>query len=386
MPDSVQIVPVHSRRELRQVVTFPFELYRSNPNWVPPLILDRMNHLSPGHNPFFEHAEMQLFRAVRDGRTVGTIGAIADRMHREVWQEPVGFFGVFEVIQDYAVAEALFDAAGAWLAERGLDVMRGPMNLNVNDECGLLIDAFDESPYIMMPYNKAYYQEFIERYGFGKAKDMYAFEIEVYRFGPEAGEIPSRLARLAQMAETRYKVRVRPVNIRDIRREVDLVKPIYRQAWAKNWGAVPMTDAEFHYLADNLKDIVDPDLTYLAFIDDKPVGCFLTLPNYNEILHHANGRLFPLGWAKLLWHKRNIRSVRVLIMGVLQEHQLKGIEALFYQRACEIAYAKGMRTGEMSWILEDNYKVMRGIERMGGRISRTYRIYDKPLNGADAAS
>ncbi len=379
MADSVQIVPVKNRKELRQVVTFPFELYRSNPHWAPPLIGDRIKHLDARHNPFFEHAEMQLFRAVRDGRTVGTIAAIADRMHQEVWQEPVGFFGVFEVIQDYEVAEALFDAASAWLAKRGLNVMRGPMNLNVNDECGLLLDAFDELPYIMMPYNKPYYQEFIERYGFAKAKDMYAFEIEVYRFGPEAGEIPARLARLAHIAETRYRVRVRPVNMRDIMGDVNLVKPIYRQAWAKNWGAVPMSDAEFEYLAEHLKTVVDPDLTYLAFIDDEPVGCFVTLPNYNEILHHANGRLFPLGWAKLLWHKRNIRTVRVLIMGVLQEHQLKGIEALFYQRACESAYAQGIRKGEMSWILEDNFKVMRGIERMGGEISRTYRIYDKAL-------
>jgi GNAT superfamily N-acetyltransferase len=379
MADSLQIAPVHGHREVREVVQFPFALYGSDPNWVPPLIGDRIKHYDPGHNPFFQHAEMQLFRAVRDGRTVGTIAAIADRLHQEVWNEPVGFFGVFEVIEDYAVAKALFEAASAWLSARGLKVMRGPMNLNINDECGLLIDPYDEPPYVMMAYNKPYYRTFIERYGFVKAKDLYAFEAPIYQFGTNPDEIPGQIARLANVAVNRYRVRMRSVDMPNLMRDVELIKPIYRQAWSKNWGALPMTDAEFTFLANELKTIVDPDLTFLAFIDDQPVGCFVSLPNYNEILPYANGHLWPLGWAKLLWHKKEISTLRVLIMGVLEQHRLKGIEALFYHRACEVAYAKGYRRAEMSWILEDNYNVIRGIERMGGQISRTYRMYDKAL-------
>lgn len=379
MTDSVQIAPVHSRREVRDVVKFPFELYRFDPNWVPPLIGDRIKHMDPHHNPFFQHAEMQLFRAMRNGRTVGTIAAIADRLHPEVWNEPVGFFGVFEAIEDYAVAEALFDAAGEWLRARGLSVMRGPMNLNINDECGLLIEGFDGAPYIMMAYGKRYYPGFVERYGFAKAKDLYSFATDIYQFGTNPDEIPARLARLSHVATTRYRVRARPIQMANLMAEVELLKPIHRQAWSQNWGALPMSDAEFEYLANQLKSIVDPDLTMLAFIDDEPVGCFVTVPNYNEILPYANGRLWPFGWAKLLMHKKEIRTVRAMIMGVVAEHRLKGIEALFYHRACEIAYAKGYRQAEMSWILEDNYNVIRAIEHMGGRISRTYRLYDKAL-------
>ncbi len=380
MSDLIRIEPVRGPRQVRDVVTFPFDLYRSDPHWVPPLIADRIKHLDPEHNPFFEHAEMQLFRAVRDGQTVGTIGAIANSLHQEIWDEPVGFFGVFETIEEYPVAKALFDAAGEWLLSRGLTTMRGPMNLSVNDEAGLLIDGFDGSPVIMMPYNKRYYEEYIEQYGFEKAKDLYAFTIDVYRFGPDVEGIPARIARLANVAVQRYGVTMRPVNLRGLEHDLDLVKPIYRQAWAKNWGALPMTDAEFEYLADELKGIVDPDLTFLAFIDDKPVGCFITLPDYYQILPYANGHLLPLGWAKLLWHKRKIDGLRVLIMGVLKEHRLKGIEALFYQRGCEVAYAKGYRQAEMSWILENNIEMIRGIERMGGEIYRTYRVYDKILS------
>ncbi len=379
MADSLQIVPVHDRRGVREVVMFPFWLYRSDPCWVPPLIGDRIKHYDPEHNPFFEHAEMQLFRAVRDGRTVGTIAAIADRVHPEVWNEPVGFFGVFEVIEDYAVAKALFDAAGAWLLARGLRVMRGPMNLNINDECALLLDPYDKQPYVMMAYNKPYYRDFIERYGFAKAKDLYSFETEIYQFGTNPDEIPAQIVRLANIATKRYGVRMRNLNLRHLADDVELIKPIHREAWSKNWGALPMTDAEFSFLADELKAVVDPDLTYLAFIGDEPVGCFISLPNVNEILPYAKGRLWPFGWAKLLLHQKEIRSMRVLIMGVKEEHRLKGIDALFYYRACEVAYAKGYRRAEMSWILEDNYNVIRGIERMGGQISRTYRIYDKAL-------
>jgi GNAT superfamily N-acetyltransferase len=171
---------------------------------------------------------------------------------------------------------------------------------------------------------------------------------------------------------------MRHVDLKHLKRELELVKPVYRQAWAKNWGAVPMTDAEFAYLAKSLKPVLDSDLTYLAFYQGEPIGAFLTVPDFNQVAAHLNGRLLPFGWLKFLWHKRRITSLRVLIMGVLEEHRLKGVEALFYQEGCRIAVSKGYEWAEMSWILEDNYKVMRGIEAMGGRAYRTYRVYDIP--------
>ena len=374
----IRIEPVATRSELKDFVMFPFALYRDDPYWVPPLIGERMQHFDPKHNPFFEHAEMQMFRAIRGTTTVGTIAAIDDRLHPQVWNEPVGFFGLFETIDDYAVAEALFSAASLWLGARGREIMRGPVNININDECGLLIDGFDGMPVIMMTYNPRYYPPFLDRYGFVKAKDLYAFKTEVGSFGKNMENVPPRVARVSKIAKERYGVRIRHVDLSRLKEEVELIKPIYREAWNKNWGALPMSDAEFDYMADALKPVLDADLTYLAYLGDKAVGCFITLPDFCQVAYHMNGRLFPLGWAKFLWYKRKITGMRVLIMGVLEEHRLKGIESLFYLEAVRVAQQKGYEWVETSWILEDNYKVIRGIEMMGSKRYRTYRLYDIP--------
>jgi GNAT superfamily N-acetyltransferase len=375
---TIYIEPVTTIADRKKVVLFPFTLYRDHPYWVPPLIGERMHHYDPQHNPFFEHATMQMFRAVRDGQTVGTIVAIDDPRHREIWHDSVGFFGVFETIEEYDVAAALLTAAREWLTERGIGTMRGPMNLNINDEVGLLIDGFDGRPVIMMSYNPPYYQTFLERYGLAKAKDLLAFKIDIARFGPNLENLSPQVKRVARVAQERYGIEMRHVDLKHLEDEVELVKPIYRQAWAKNWGAVPMTDAEFTYLAHSLKPVLDPDLTYLAFYEGEPIGAFLTVPDFNQVAAHLNGRLFPTGWLKFLWHKRRITGLRVLIMGVLEEHRLKGVEALFYQEGCRVAIRKGYKWAEMSWILEDNFKVMRGIEMMGGHAYRTYRVYEMP--------
>jgi len=379
MAATVQVRPATTRADIKRVATFPLSLYHGDPNYVPPLIGDRIKHLSPQHNPYFEHAEMQMFLAERRGEVVGTIAAIADQLYQQVWDEPVGFFGVFETIEDDAVARALLDAAGGWLAARGLGVMRGPMNLNINDECGMLIEGLEGPPVVMMPYNKPYYPGMLERYGFAKAKDLLAFDVELNELGPNVEGLPARLSHFAEIARQRYHVQVRNIDMRHLKSDLELIKPVYRQAWAKNWGAVPLTDHEFDYLLGQLKPVVDADLSYLAFINQEPVGLFLCLPDVNQILPYAKGQLWPVGWAKLLLHQKEINRLRVLLMGVLEEHRLKGIEALFYKMACDAAYPKGYRHVEMSWILEDNYKVIRGIEGMGGKVYRTYRIYDKAI-------
>ncbi len=372
----IRIEPVVTQQDLNACIMFPFELYKSDPYWVPPLISERKVYLNQQKNPFFEHAEMQLFRAVRGGKTIGAIAAVADELHPQIWNEPVGFFGIFEVIEEYEVAARLLSAAREWLAVRGREVMRGPMNLNINDECGLLIDGFDGTPVIMMTYNPPYYQAFLERYGMVKAKDLYAYKADIVSFGPNLEHLPTSVSRVARIARDRYNVQIRPIVLKRLDKEVALIKPIYRQAWAKNWGEVPITDGEFDYLVNNLRQVVDPDLTFLAFIDGEVVGCFVTLPDYNQVVHHLNGRLLPFGWAKFLWYKRKITGVRILIMGVLEEHRLKGITSLFFQEACRVAIRRGYQWAELSWILEDNYKIIRGIETMGGEIYRTYRIYD----------
>ena len=377
---ALQIIPVTSHQDLKSFIMFPFELYRNDPYWVPPLINERFQHFDPKHNPFFEHAQAQFFRAVRGDKTVGTIAAIDDQVHPQVWQEPVGFFGQFEVIEDYEVAAALFDAAREWLAARGRQIMRGPTNLNINDECGLLVDGFDGSPVVMMTYNPRYYIDFIDRYGFTKTKDLYAYLLDIERYGPNLENLSPQVSRVARIAKERYGVQIRSVDLKHLDKELELIKPIHREAWSKNWGALPMTDAEFDFLADSLSQVLDPEMSYLAFIDGQAVGCFVVVPDYNQVALHLGGRLFPVGWLKFLWYKHKITGVRVLIMGVLEAHRLKGIESLFYHQAAQVALRKGYKWAEMSWILEDNYKVRRGIEMMGGRIYRTYRLYDIPTH------
>lgn len=372
------IQPVADHRQVKDFVLFPFRLYRDDPYWVPPLIGDRMDHFDPQKNPFFKHAEVQLFRALRDGETVGTIAAIADDKHVEVWHEPVGFFGEFECIDDPAVAHALLDAAREWLASHGREVMRGPLNMNINEEVGLLVDGFDGPPAVMMTYNPPYYQCLLEGYGLVKAKDLHAYKVDIAAIAPDLSNISERVRRMAKVSVERYRVQMRQVNLKDIAGELEHIKKIYRAAWEKNWGAIPMTDAEMEHLADSLVKIADPRLLYLAFIDEQPVGVFLALPDLNQVAIHMGGRLFPLGWLKFLWYRRKINGLRVMIMGVLEEHRLKGIEALFYVEATRRAKEMGIEWGEMSWILEDNYKVRRGIETMGGWVYRTYRLYDIP--------
>lgn len=375
----VRIEPVTSRRDLKAFIMFPFRLYASDRHWVPPLIGERFKHFDPYHHPFYEHAEVQLFRAVRNGETVGTIAAIADELHPQVWNEPVGFMGEFEVIEDYAVAEKLFSAARDWLAQRGRRVMRGPMNLNINDECSLLIDGFDGPPAIMMTYNPRYYPSFFERYGFVKAKDFLAYKLDIASYGPNLEYLPEQVRRVARIATERYHVTMRHVDMKRFDQDVEMIMPIHRGAWSRNWGAVPMTDAEYRHLAANLRAAVDPELTYLAFVDDQPIGCFIALPDLNQVAMHLNGRLFPIGWLKYLWYRPKVDGMRVMIMGVLEEHRLKGVESLFYQEGCRVAVRKGYKWAEMSWILEDNYRVIRGIEAMGGKVYRRYRIYDLPI-------
>jgi hypothetical protein len=264
------------------------------------------------------------------------------------------------------------------LAGRGRKVMRGPMNMNVNEEMGLLIDGYEGPPVIMMTYNPPYYQDLIERFGFTKAKDVNAYKLDLDVLGPNLENMPKQIAGAAAIAESRYHVKMRHISKEHLDEDVELVKPIYRAAWEKNWGALPMSDAEFAALVENLKAICDFNLTYLAFIDDKPIGVFLALPDFCQVALHLGGRLLPFGWINYLRYTPKIDGARVLIMGVLAEHRVKGVESLFYREGFKMAVQKGIKWAEFSWILEDNYFVMRGIERLGGRIYRTYRVYDLP--------
>ncbi len=372
---AITVTPVTGRRELMQFIKLPWKLYRDNPNWVPPLIMDQKGLLSPGKNPFYDHAAIQCFLARRDGSIVGRIAAIHDPSYIAFQGENVGFFGFFESVDDTGVAAALFAKAEQWLADRGLSVMRGPTNPSTNDTLGLLVDAFDLPPMVMMPYNHAYYPGLLREAGFSKAKDLLA-----YWLGEQSMRI-DRLDRFVERLKKRHSLELRPLNLKRIDEEIDLVKMIYNDAWEKNWGFVPWTDAELDHLGRELKPVADPELVMFAFSDGDPAGFSLSLPDFNQALIHVkNGRLLPFGLLKLLYWQRKITQVRVLAMGVRPEYRGLGIEALFYHRTFRYAETLGRQRGECSWILEDNHAMRAAMERLGGRVYKTYRLYDRPIN------
>ncbi len=367
----INIRTVNSKAELKAFIKFPWEIYKGNSNWVPPLIIDRMEFLNREKNPFFQHSDAELFTAEQNGSIVGRIAAIKYSRHLETYNDGTGFFGFFECIDDKEVARTLFQRAEEWLSDQGLKAVRGPMNFTINDECGLLVDAFDLSPVLLMTYNPPYYQELIESYGFEKAQDLFAYRIS----RPE--DIPDRLKRAMKILEKRHGILIRTVNIKDFDNEVDRVHSIHNQAWSENWGAVLLTKDEFRKIGKELKMILDPDLVFLAEANGTPVGVIVCVPNMNVALKHANGRLLPFGLLKILWHKRKIDSLRVLIMGVLKEYRHMALDTAMYYKLMEASLAKGYQWAEMSWILESNASMRRVLERLGCELYKTYRIYDK---------
>jgi hypothetical protein len=373
-PVSIHPIELGKRRQLRKFIKFPWTIYRDDPNWVPPLIFDQLQCFTPGKNPYFSHSKAQLFMAFRGEEPVGRISAHENTQHIQIHKDGAGFFGFFECINDQTAANALFDAASNWLRERGTKTMRGPLSFSVNDEVGLLIDAFDEPPVIRMTYNPPYYTGLIEGYGLQKIQDLYAYAMF------ESEDLPKRLRDIAVFVLEDPKLVVRPIDARDFKNEKERIKKLYAEAWSENWGAVPLTEEEFDRVVGDFKLIYDRDLSFIAEYDGEPAGLSLVLPDMNQALKKAGGRLFPLGLLKILWHKRKINSWRMPVMGVLEKHRMRGIEAVFCCHTYDAAKKKRhYRKCELSWILESNTAANAVLKKMGARRSKTYRIYEKQL-------
>ncbi len=381
----VRIVPVTSEEQRREFAKFPWKIYGDDPNWVAPIYMDRLTILDPAKHPFYEHAEVQLFVAMKGDELVGTISAHTNRRHNEVFKDKVGFFGFFEVVEDFAVAQALLETAADWLRERGMEAIRGPESFSQNEECGLLVDGFDSPPVVLMTYNPRYYQDFIERAGFGKVQDLYAWDLLTTIFDLDPERLPRKFLRVAEQARKREGLVIRTIDMKRFDEEVERVKKVYNAAWEQNWGFVPLTDHEIDHLAAEMKMIVDPDLVHFAELDGEPIGICLGLPDVYQAMLKAkpqpNTWSLPLTLGKFLWHRRKIDTFRLWAMGVLPEYRALGIDAIFYVETARKSFAKGYLHCEMSWILESNTMMNRIIERLGGVIYKTYRLYEKPLNG-----
>jgi GNAT superfamily N-acetyltransferase len=354
-------------------IKFQWKPYEGNPTWVPPLLLDRKKLIDRKNNPFYKHAAMELFLAERGGEPVGRIGAIVNDNHNKEHKENIGFFGFFECVDDPEVSKALFDAACQWLRGKGVTAVRGPASPSVNDEYGLLIDGFDKPPAILMTYNPPYYARLIESYGYTKIKDLYAFRVE------EKKVFTERFIRVNELIKKREGLVFRSLNMKKFDDEVRVIRDLYARGWEHNWGEVPMTAEEFDYVAKDLKQIVDPEVVFIAELKGKPVGFSMSLPDLNIVLKdNKHGRLIP-GVIRLLLFKKRINFMRIVLLGVLPEYMKSGIGAVLFYETARRGVAQGYWQGEASWVLEDNVMMIRGAELMNGEKWKSYRLYQMPL-------
>ncbi len=385
-PLRFRVREITSRRDKLRLIQFPWRIYKGDRYWVPPLISERVLFLDPKRNPSFEHLEVGLFLAEASGalandEVVGTIAAIINHKHNEFHGELVGFFGLFETINNQDVASALLEAAEGWVRERlpEATAIRGPMNFSTNDECGMLVDGFDSRPVVFMTYNPPYYPELVEVAGYETAMDMWAYKQDVKAFLDPANPRRAKLARIAAKVQERYGITVRQANLAAEADEMRRLKKIYNSAWERNWGFVPVTEAEMEHLAEGILKFLDPELVFFAEKNGEPVGFALTLPDVNIPVQKANGRLFPIGWLRYLWARRKIDWVRVFALGVTPEFRNKGLDSVLYLATAEAAGRKGYRYAECSWILASNGPMNATLQSMGPHIYKTYRVYEKSL-------
>jgi len=375
----IRIREVSGKKGTDEFIDVMWKIYDQKrfPQWVPPLRMSVYENLDTVKNPFFKRAEMQLFIAEKDGKPVGRIAAIENRGHNEFHNEKTGFYGFFESIEDQEVANLLFQTAEAWIKNRGLTKMQGPMNPSTNHECGLLVRGQSQHPTIMTTWNPKYYEELHDRYGLSKAKDLVAYIIAREKNAGLPEKVVSYVKRLRAQNS---RVTFRDFNLKDFENEVDRCFEIYNSAWEKNWGFFPMTREEFKFAAKDMKMILDPRMAFVAEVDGKPAGFMLALPDLNHVFKRIpDGRLFPTGIFKLLIGKKMVKQTRIVTLGVKPEFRGSGIFALFTFEAFERAHKYGYLAGEASWILEDNVAMNKPWTDLGAPLYRRWRIYEKTL-------
>ncbi|MCX6154344.1 MAG: hypothetical protein NT007_09295 [Candidatus Kapabacteria bacterium] len=373
----VNIRPVLLKSDLLKFIRCQWNFYTNDPNFVPPLISDRLKLLDKKKNPFYAHSKMQLFLAESESKIVGRIAAIVNDNHNKTHNDKTGFFGFFESIDDSSVASQLFITAEEWLKANGCDKVMGPMNPSINDEIGLLIEGFDSPPVILMTYNPQYYGKLIENAGYAKAKDLFAYHLKNETYLSEKAD------RMQTLIRERYQIKIRSIdfkNKKQFKEDVATLRDIYNVAWQQNWGAVKMTDEEFDFLAADLKQIADPNLCIIAEVKGKVAGFGLALPDINEcLIHNKKGGLLGALW-QLMTKQKKISLARIIVLGVLPEFRNIGLDAILYYEFGTRAAKRGILRGEASWILEDNLMMNRALTAtMHGEVYKKYRLYDKTL-------
>jgi hypothetical protein len=373
---TIEVVEVETSSQLDEFIEYPYRLYRDCKQYVFPLKIERKEFFDQEHNPFYKTAKVRLFLAMRDGRVCGRIATCVNYTHNDFHHEKTGFFGFFDTPDDYEVASRLLKVAMITLKKEGMEKMRGPMNFSTNHEIGFLVEGFDLPPTVMMPYNYPYQTRLAEKFGLKKVMDLLGFLIT------KETPIPERIEKVVDRIERRSGITVRSLNEKDFEGDVQRMLTVYNQAWAHNWGFVPMDEAEFFQTVKNMKQIYDPKLVFIAEHQGKPVAFSVALPDINQALIHLKGRLLPFGLLKLLWHtkiSKKVTGVRMITMGVIPEFHKRGVDMMFFVNTHKKGIERGYKWAELSWILETNELMCRAAEDMGAKPYKKYRIMEMPL-------
>lgn len=372
----VVIREVDDQRMLSQFIALPNRIYQNDPAWVPPLVFERKQFLS-SHNPYFEHARHQAWIAFRNGNPVGRICAQIDALHLDRYQDATGFYGMLEAENDHVVFEALFASAEAWLRDQGMRRVRGPFNLSINHECGMLVDGFQTPPMVMMGHARPYYEGCIKQQGYQDEVDLLAYLAPTdFTFSPAMKSIIRR---------SKDIITIRPFDFSRLEEDLAILKTIYEDAWSSNWGFLPFTAKELKHLGQDLKQFVPEELVAIAEIEGQPAALIVVFPNLYEAIRDLKGRLLPFGWLKLLWRLKTstLNTARVPLMGVRKKYHASRTGAALalslIAHVRKVGVKRGYKKVEMSWILEDNAGMRNLIEGIGGKAYKRYRIFCKSI-------
>ena len=374
----MQIKTVSTKNDLDTFIQFPYQFYRSDPVWIPPLKDDQLGQFDPVRNPFLEHCTRKLFLLKDGGQVIGRIAAFIDHLAVDYWKEPVGLFGYYECIEDLEASGLLLRAARDWLLEHDMTVMRGPWSF-VSQEWGAVVDGYTPSPCVMAPYNPPYYNDHFAEFGLTKVKDLLVYSINA----DEGYQIPERIIQLTDKVRQRYGIKIRQIDMKHLDEEVETIMSLSNSSIADNWGYSPVTDAEVAAMAHDLKPVIQPK--GVLFAEDSsgnPIGFAIVIPDVNTLLKGLNGSLLPFGWAKLMLGIPKLRSYRMFALGVIPEYHGKAIDSLLYRALYESLFAPDLRM-EINYVLEDNYRMNNAIEKLGAKPMRRYRIYETPIGSSD---
>ncbi|MEX0773214.1 MAG: hypothetical protein WEB89_03880 [Balneolales bacterium] len=371
-PDLISISVVENDHHFTDFLRFPHKLYKNDENWIAPLHHQQKHLVDRRKNPFYNNADADFFIAKQGDEVIGRIAAIDNKAYNRYNKTNVGFFGFFECVNNQFAADLLFKVARDWIEERGLTTILGPTCPGMLDEIGILVDGFDKKPSIMMPYSKPWYDDLLKGAGFEKAMDLFAYTVDKDTIKLERFDRAQKI-----IMERMPGLKIRPMNMRNFKSEVNIIHELFNKAWANNWGFYEISKKEFESLGKELKMIMDIDIAHVAEVDGVPVGFSIALPDLNQALQHLDGSLLPTGIFKLLFYRRKINAIRSALMGIIPEYQGRGIDALLHRQAIENGLKKGYVSSELGWLLETNTHIIRVAEKLGGSRSKTYRLYQQ---------